>query len=100
MILLNLFADAAAEIEERLTDWAAGRGGGGEWRERQTRLHGPRAGGDLLRASGTQTGALHQPKWVGKSERWGEVAGRCKREGPRTPTANSYRYMVEMKPRS
>ena len=65
-----------------------------------TRLHGPRAGGDLLRASGTQTRTLNQPKWVGKSERWGEVAGRFKREGTHTPTDNSYPYMVEMKPRS
>ena len=80
MVLMNLFADRDSGGENRLMGTLEAGAEGSEWRA-GTRLHGPRVSGDLPRASGPGTGTLHQPKWPGKSGRWGEVAGRFNREG-------------------
>ena len=74
MVLMNLFADRDSGGENRLMGTLEAGAEGSEWRA-GTRLHGPRVSGDLPRASGPGTGTLHQPKWPGKSGRWGRSRG-------------------------
>ena len=66
---------------ERTDLWARARRGRGRWVESADASSRPQSQWGPAACLWAATETLHQPKWAGKSGKWGEVAGRFNREG-------------------